>query len=125
MSALGFPPTETSKKTREYFGNTNYFGGKRTTNVGSSERLQHLEMKSENSICILSDVKFDNVRCYGRLERLIEGFSVSPPMAFIIAGDFLEDPYSSNAFDTLKRVSNFYRIIVFFTLNSVSRQICP
>ena len=105
VSALGFPPTETSKKTREYFGNINFFGGKRTTNVGSSERLSHLEMRSENSICILSDVKLDNPRCFNRLERLIQGFSISPPMAFIIAGDFLEDPYHTNAFELLKQVN--------------------
>ena len=58
VTAFGFPPTEPASKTRDYYGTTNFFGGRRATNVGSSERLSHLEMKSENSICVLSDVRF-------------------------------------------------------------------
>ena len=61
VTAFGFPPTEPASKTRDYYGTTNFFGGRRATNVGSSERLSHLEMKSENSICVLSDVRFGTV----------------------------------------------------------------
>ena len=39
VTAFGFPPTEPASKTRDYYGTTNFFGGRRATNVGSSERL--------------------------------------------------------------------------------------
>ena len=52
-------------KTRQYFGTTNFFGGPRVTNVGCSERLQALEIQSENSICVLSDVRMDVPSCQG------------------------------------------------------------
>jgi len=106
VTAFGFPPTEPASKTRDYYGTTNFFGGRRATNVGSSERLSHLEMKSENSICVLSDVRFDNPKCYKRLERLVEGFQIAPPMAFILCGDYLDNPHSPDAFHTLKEGLN-------------------
>ena len=39
VQAFGFPPTEPASKSRAHYGNVNFFGGKRTTNVASSERL--------------------------------------------------------------------------------------
>jgi len=71
--------------------------------VGSSERLQSLEIQSENSICVLSDVQFDNVSCMEKLYKLVEGFASSPPMAFIICGDFLENPHSFDSLTVLKK----------------------
>jgi len=103
VTAFGFPPTEPASKTRAHFGQVNFFGGKRTTNVGSSERLSHLEMKSENSLCILSDVYLDNKLTFTRLMKLIDGFKVAPPMAFILCGDFLERPHDRDAFEVLKK----------------------
>ena len=71
--------------------------------MGSSERLQSLEIQSENSICVLSDVQFDNVSCMEKLYKLVEGFASSPPMAFIICGDFLENPHSFDSLTVLKK----------------------
>ena len=71
--------------------------------MASSDRLGHLEMKSENSICVLSDVHFDQPKCMDRLMRLVEGFKIAPPMAFVLCGDFLEKPHAEDAFETMKR----------------------
>ena len=60
-------------------------------------------MKSENSICVLSDVHFDQPKCMDRLMRLVEGFKIAPPMAFVLCGDFLEKPHAEDAFETMKR----------------------
>ena len=94
VTAFGFPPTEpwvcysgkpfftyfaSSGKTRQYFGTQNFFGGDRVTNVGSSERLQSLEIQSENSVCVLSDVRFDSISCVSKLNKLVEGFSGRVP----------------------------------------------
>ena len=68
-----------SGKTRQYFGTQNFFGGDRVTNVGSSERLQSLEIQSENSVCVLSDVRFDSISCVSKLNKLVEGFSGRVP----------------------------------------------
>lgn len=68
-----------SGKTRQYFGTNNFFGGDRVTNVGSSERLQSLEIQSENSVCVLSDVRFDSISCVSKLNKLVEGFSGRVP----------------------------------------------
>jgi len=46
----------------------------------------------------------DNPKCYKRLERLVEGFQIAPPMAFILCGDYLDNPHSPDAFQTLKEV---------------------
>jgi len=103
VTAFGFPPSEPAAKTRQYFGTQNFFGGNRVTNVGSSERLQALEIQSENSICVLSDVRLDSVSCVAKLYKLLEGFSSAPPMAFVVCGDFLERPHSFDSFEVLKK----------------------
>ena len=48
----------------------------------------------------------DNPKCYKRLERLVEGFQIAPPMAFILCGDYLDNPHSPDAFQTLKEVNS-------------------
>ena len=35
--------------------------------------------------------------------KLIDGFKVAPPMAFILCGDFLERPHDRDAFEVLKK----------------------
>ena len=52
----------------------------------------------------------DNPKCYKRLERLVEGFQIAPPMAFILCGDYLDNPHSPDAFQILKEVCHFYTL---------------
>lgn len=54
VQAFGFPPTEPASKTRAHFGNVNFFGGKRTTNVASSERLGTFACFVHQPICFSS-----------------------------------------------------------------------
>lgn len=35
--------------------------------------------------------------------KLIDGFKVAPPMAFVLCGDFLENSHSTDAFEVLKK----------------------
>jgi len=51
----------------------------------------------------------DNPKCYKRLERLVEGFQIAPPMAFILCGDYLDNPHSPDAFQTLKEVISWWK----------------
>ena len=77
-----------------------------------SERFFDARKKSKNHqtfhILEASRVKTekDNPKCYKRLERLVEGFQIAPPMAFILCGDYLDNPHSPDAFQTLKEVNS-------------------
>ena len=57
-TAFGFPPPESAAVSRSYHSSTNFFGGERGTNIGSSERMQVLERDCENSVCFLSGTDF-------------------------------------------------------------------
>jgi len=100
-TAFGFPPPESAAVSRSYHSTTNFFGGERGTNIGSSERMQVLERDCENSVCFLSGIHLDDDKSFNRLVRLLEGFAISPPIAFVICGELLASPHMPDSYDVL------------------------
>jgi DNA polymerase epsilon subunit 2 len=88
--ALGFPPAEKSSVTRQFFGNTNFFGGPFDHTVKISEKLAAAESNNPDAMFIfVSDLWLDEPEVVVRLHRLFAGFVDIPPTAFVFCGNFI------------------------------------
>lgn len=107
VSALGFPPAETSKATRNYFGSINFFGGSSSTCAKSSPHLTQIEEENPDSMFVfLSDVWLDQPKVMDKLRVLFSGYADMPPTAFVFCGHFCSAPYGSEHAQTVKKGFN-------------------
>ncbi|XP_007886552.2 DNA polymerase epsilon subunit 2 [Callorhinchus milii] len=103
VNAFGFPPTEPSTVTRNYYGNINFFGGPSATSVKSSAKLKQLEGENEDAMfAFISDVWLDQVEVLEKLHMMFSGYSAMPPTCFIFCGNFSSAPYGKNQIKSLK-----------------------
>ena len=70
VTAMGFPPTESSQLSRQHLGNVNYFGTPATsTCLKASPQMQDLLRTKEDSLFVfLSDVHLDQAAVLKRLQ---------------------------------------------------------
>ena len=103
VTALGFPPAEPSKVTRNYFGNINFFGGPSATSVKFSSKLEAMERENQEAMfVVLSDVWLDQPKVMDKLRALFSGYSTMPPALFVFCGNFTSEPYGPKHYKTLK-----------------------
>ena len=103
IKALGFPPAEPGKVTRNHFGNVNFFGGPSSTSLKASAKLKAIERENHNAMfVILSDVWLDQPKVMEKLRALFSGYSTMPPAMFILCGNFTSEPYGPKHYHTLK-----------------------
>lgn len=105
VTALGFPPPESSQTTRSFFGNINFFGGPSTICVANSEKMKQLEqddVNENNMFVFLSDLWLDDPKVVSKFKILLSGYSQIPPALFIICGNFLSKPHGSKHLQVLK-----------------------
>lgn len=103
VTAMGFPPAESSETTRAYFGNINFFGGPMKNSVKTSAKLQQLEKENSDAMFVfLSDVWLDKASVMENLGKLFAGYSAMPPTCFVLMGNFLSAPYGSQHAKVLK-----------------------
>ena len=95
-SAVGFPPPELASRSRAHHGNSNFFGGPLTTCARTSAKLQAMEKQHFHEMFVfLADVFLDDEGVLSKLNMLFEGYSSSPPMAFVFMGNFSSAPFGS------------------------------
>ena len=108
--AIGFPPYESAKKTVNYFGNINFFGGTSPICPKACVQLRELEDTLVNSFfVVISDLWLDIPEVVSKLTILFEGYSDSPPSGFILIGNFSSEPYGPAHYqktkDTFKQLA--------------------
>ena len=95
-TAVGFPPSEPSARSRLHLGNVNFFGGPHKTGAKSSVKLQAMERQHSGAMFVfLAEVHLDNEQVMTRLNLLFKGYSSVPPMAFILMGNFSSAPHGN------------------------------
>ena len=103
VSAVGFPPTEATATTRNYFGNVNFFGGPSPICAKASVKYQAMLRENQDAMFVfLSDVFLDDQRVMEKLSTLFAGYSEAPPTAFVLMGDFSATPYGHLSHQKLK-----------------------
>lgn len=101
--AIGLPPLESAEKTREFFGNLNFFGGPSKTAVAKRPDLFRIEKQHPSAaIAFLSDVWLDSQVVLEKLRQLFMGFVDHPPVCFVFCGKFLSKYDCSGNIDLLK-----------------------
>jgi len=106
VTALGFPPIETAKMTRSYYGNVNFFGGPSKTCVASSENLKEIEqddLNQNNMFVFVSDLWLDDPKVMTKFNILLGGYAQSPPYLFILCGNFLSKAVGLKQLTILKK----------------------
>ena len=103
-SAIGFPPPEPASRSRAHHGNTNFFGGPLTTCAQTSGKLQAMEKQHFHEMFVfLADVFLDDEHVMSKLKMLFEGYSKSPPIAFVFMGNFSSAPFGSARNENMAR----------------------
>lgn len=103
VCALGFPPAETAKTSRAYFGSTNFFGGPADFCPKTCSKLALLESQQSDAMFVfLSDVWLDSPYIINKLRELFSGYNAMPPYAIVMMGNFLQNPYGSEQAKVLK-----------------------
>lgn len=103
VSAIGFPPPEKAIETRNYFGNTNFFGGPSSICAKASIKLDAmLNEHSDAMFVFISDVHLDDHRVMEKLSVLFTGYAEAPPTAFVFMGNFDSTPYGPQKNQKLK-----------------------
>ena len=101
--AVAFPPIESATKSRDYFGNTNFFGGALPISAKSS--IKHQAMLQENPgamLVFISDLFLDDPKVMEKLPALFLGYSECPPVAFVFMGNFSSMPFGSDRYQKFK-----------------------
>lgn len=92
VSGLGFPPPETAKSSRAYFGVANYWGGKSKTLLKTSHRLAEIERQdTDATIIFLSDCWLNDSIVMDKLKCLFTGYDDCPPSAIVMMGPFTKN----------------------------------
>lgn len=94
VDGIGFPPLETSRDSRTYFGNVNFFGGPSSVCAKGSVKMQAMMGEHRDAMFVfLSDVHLDDPKVMEKLSTLLTGYADAPPTAFIFMGNFSSKPY--------------------------------
>lgn len=94
VTGLVLPPSENRTSSLPYFGNINTFGGTSKTLLKNSKSLLKIEKEDKDGMMIfLSDCWFDNIKVMGKLKTLFSGYNDFPPIAIVLMGEFLSNPY--------------------------------
>ena len=102
-NAFGFPPAESAKTTRAFFGNTNFFGGPSPYSAKTNQKLLQMEQNDPDAMFVfLSDVWLDNMKVMDKLRTLFTGYSEMPPTCFVFCGNFLSQSYGAKQAKTLQ-----------------------
>lgn len=92
VSGLGFPPPETAKSSRAYFGVANYWGGNSKTLLKTSHRLAEIERQdTDANIIFLSDCWLNDPVVLDKLKCLFNGYDECPPTAIVMMGPFAKN----------------------------------
>ncbi|XP_023230098.1 DNA polymerase epsilon subunit 2-like [Centruroides sculpturatus] len=100
VSALGFPPPETSQTTLKRFECLNLCG-----NISANKfiKLKALEKNHQDAMFVfLSDVWLDKIQVMQKLRVLFAGYSEMPPTCFVFMGNFLSTHAGYSHFQTTK-----------------------
>ncbi|KAJ8874034.1 hypothetical protein PR048_024874 [Dryococelus australis] len=104
IQGLGFPPAESSKSSRAYYGNVNTFGGPSTVSLKTSSKLLKHEQENQDAMIIfLADVWLDQFKVMEKLRQLFMGYSECPPVAFVMMGNFLSCQSGSGQSQLLRK----------------------
>lgn len=103
VKTIGFPPFESSAQSRAHFNTANTFGGSHPVSLKLSEKLKLYEEKhSEEIIVLISELWLDNQIVLEKFRSMLEEFCTSPPLAFVICGNFLSFPPNVTSAQKLK-----------------------
>lgn len=102
VEKIGFPPTEPSINSRVAFGTVNTFGGPHSTSLKSSEKLRDHEILQKEMLIFISDFWVDDIRVLEKFKEILNGFSDSPPIAFVLFGNFLSFPPDATSAQKLR-----------------------
>ncbi|KAL1130189.1 hypothetical protein AAG570_013127 [Ranatra chinensis] len=103
VKAIGLPPREPSDVSRIYFGSPNSFGGPLDLHIRNNRKLLNIEKRRTDSMFVfISDIWLDQPKVLEKLEMLFDGYSQTPPTAFILMGNFLSGQKGSQHFSALR-----------------------
>ncbi|XP_026478828.1 DNA polymerase epsilon subunit 2-like [Ctenocephalides felis] len=104
VHGLGFPPPETAKNSRAYFGTLNTWGGPSRTLLKLSPKLAAIENNNADAtIAFLSDVWLDSPQVMAKLGELFSGYDSCPPVAIVLMGPFVRE--NGNPFNLKNHLS--------------------
>ncbi|KJE88954.1 DNA polymerase epsilon subunit 2 [Capsaspora owczarzaki ATCC 30864] len=99
---IGLPASESRETARKNFSAVNFFGG--NYSIQDAPQYKVLERQNEDAFfVVLSDVWLDQPKTMEKLRVLFTGYASSPPVAFILIGDFTSPPYGRNHAPLLKQ----------------------
>lgn len=91
-SGMGFPPMESAKSSRAYFGSLNTWGGRSKTLLKYSNRLLEVERaNTEATLVFLADCWLDDPKVLAKLQTLFIGYNDMPPVAIVLMGPFIRN----------------------------------
>ncbi|XP_043477041.1 DNA polymerase epsilon subunit 2 [Leptopilina heterotoma] len=102
VEKIGFPPSEPSENSRVAFGTVNTFGGANPISLKLSEKLHEQEILQKDMLIFISDFWVDDIRVLEKFKEILNGFSDSPPVAFVLFGNFLSFPPDATSAQKLK-----------------------
>lgn len=74
-----------------------------TSSAKNNANLAKLESESDDAMFVfLSDVWLDKANVMEKLDKLLSGYAMQPPTAFIFMGNFLSSPYGNDEVKVLK-----------------------
>jgi len=106
VTAVGFPPSESSQLSRQHLGNVNYFGTPETsTCLKANPQMQDLLRQKEESLFVfLSDVFLDQAPVMKRLQILLSGYATMPPTCIVLCGNFHSKPHGKSYLAEMKEL---------------------
>lgn len=99
---ISLPPIESSKSLRYDFDNTNTFGGPHNVSLKISKKLQiHEENNQDGIIIFIAELWLDVPNILQKFKKLLEGYMLYPPIAFVLCGHFLSFPPNATSAQAL------------------------
>ena len=90
------PPAEPGRDSRSLFSSVNFFGD--SLHHEDWTQLRRLEeIKSDAMFVVLSDVFLDHRKVLEKLRALFAGFAEVGPVAFVLIGNFMSQPFETDA----------------------------
>lgn len=108
VNEVALVPVESAESSRKQLGSQeNWFGGDEKIAFRCNERLRAATIQhAESSIVIVSDVFLDDPKIMKALYSLLDGYSTSPPVAYILCGNFCSRPKQP---DTMQLMDQGFR----------------
>ncbi|KAG8201544.1 hypothetical protein JTE90_011219 [Oedothorax gibbosus] len=113
ITAIGFPPPEPADITLSHFPNLCPMPYAAINSHRLSENLKRAEQEnSEAMFVFVSDVWLDQLKVMQKLHVLFAGYSMMPPTAFVLIGNFLSLPIVGSHSKTFEEcISNLGTLI--------------